>query len=81
MVGTNARKKDREALMLERGESRLTLWDLLLLRYPLRELTERSIPADEILPELRHVLNIFHPCSRKSTFKIYEVVATAKNPS
>ena len=71
-MGTNAREKDREMMMHETREARLMLWDLLRLRYPKRELTNRPIPVDEILPELRHVLNIFHPISRKCTFKIWQ---------
>ena len=71
-MGTSTQKKDRETMMLESRESRLMLWDLLRLRYSRRELTERSIPVEEIVPELRQVLNIFHPSSRKSTFKIWQ---------
>ena len=46
-------RKDREKIMQETRESRLMLWDLLRLRYPEWELTERPIAVDEILPELR----------------------------
>ena len=65
-------RKDREKIMQETRESRLMLWDLLRLRYPEWELTERPIAVDEILPELRHVFNIFHLSSRKCTFKIWQ---------
>ncbi len=71
-MGTNAQKNDRETLMLESRESRLMLWDLLRLRYPRWKLTERPIAVDEILLELRHVFNIFHLSSKKSTFKIWQ---------
>jgi hypothetical protein len=71
-MGTKSSKKDREALMLETRESRLLLWELLRLRYTRRELIERPIAVDEILEELRQVLNIFHPSSKKSTFKIWQ---------
>jgi len=33
---------------------------------------EDPIAVVEILPELRHVLNIFQPSSKKSTFKIWQ---------
>jgi len=71
-MGTNAQKKDRETMMLESRESRLVLWELLLLRYPRWKLTERPIAVDEILEELRQVLNVFHPGSKKSTFKRWQ---------
>jgi len=71
-MGINARKADRETMMLESRESRLMLWDLLRLRYPEWELTERPIAVDEILPELKHVFNMFHLSSKKSTFKIWQ---------
>jgi hypothetical protein len=68
----NSPNQDRETMMQESREARLMLWDLLRLRYPEWELTERPIAVDEILPELRHVFNIFHLSSRKSTFKIWQ---------
>ena len=58
--------------MLESRESQLVLWELLLLRYPRWKLTYRPIAVDEILPELRQVLDIFQPGQRKSTFKIWQ---------
>ena len=58
--------------MLETRESRLVLWELLLLRYPRWKLTQRPIAVDEILPELRHVFDVFHLNSKKSTFKIWQ---------
>ena len=83
-MGANSLKKDRETIMLENRESRLMLWDLLRLRYPEWELTERPIAVDEILPELRHVFNIFHPSSRKCYLQnvaAYEVMAPTGNSS
>ena len=71
-MGTKSLKKDRETRLLESRESRLLLWELLRLRYPRRELIERPIAVDEILEELRQVLNIFHPSSKKSTFKRWQ---------
>ena len=68
----NPPKQDREMMMHETRESQLLLWELLRLRYPRRELIEKPIAVDEILPELRHVFNIFHLSSRKSTFKIWQ---------
>jgi len=71
-MGTNARKKDRETMMVESRESRLMLWDLLRLRYPRWNLIERPIAVDEIRLELRQVLNLFYPGRKKSTFKIWQ---------
>ncbi len=71
-MGANSLKKDRERIMFESRESRLVLWELLLLRYPRWKLTERPIAVDEILEELRQVLNVFYPGHRKSTFKIWQ---------
>ena len=71
-MGTKSSKEDRETLMLETRESRLMLWEMLRLRYPRRELIERPIAVDEILEELRQVLNLFHPSTKKSTFKRWQ---------
>ncbi len=71
-MGTKSGKKDMETMLLESRESRLLLWELLRLRYPRRELIERPIAVDEILEELRQVLNAYHRGQRKSTFKIWQ---------
>ena len=68
----NPPKQDRETEMQESRESRLLLWNLLLLRYPQWELTQRLIPVDEIQEELRQVLNTFHPGKKKSIFKKWQ---------
>ena len=65
-------KQDRETMMLDTWESRLMLWDLVRSRYPRRKLAERSISVDEMLPELKEVLAVFHPNSRKGTFRIWQ---------
>lgn len=70
-MGQNSLHKDRERIMLETRGARLLLWDLLRLRYPRWELTERLIPADEILEELKHALN-GPPRGRKYTLKRWQ---------
>jgi len=71
-VKINPPKQDRETLLDSTRESRLLLWELLRLRYPRRELIEKPIAVDEILPELRQVLNAFHPIQKKSIFKKWQ---------
>jgi len=68
----NPPKQDRETMMEETRDSRLMLWELPRLRYPRSKLTKQLIAVDEILPELRQVLAIFHPNSRKCTFRIWQ---------
>ncbi len=70
-MGTNLLNKDREKLMQETRESRLILWELLRLRYPHWQLTQRSIAADEISEELKQALG-GHPNCRRSTFKKWQ---------
>jgi len=62
-------KQDRETLMQETRESRLLLWEMLRLRYLRRRLIEKPIPVDEILPELKQVLNTLHGRNKKTIFK------------
>lgn len=64
-------KTDREKLMQETRESRLILWELLQLRYPLRKLTHELIAADEISEELKQALT-GPPKGRRSTFKKWQ---------
>ena len=59
-------------MMLESRESRLILWELLRLRYPRRELIENPIAVEEILPELRQILNTLHPIQKKTIFKKWQ---------
>ena len=65
-------KEDRETLMLETRESRLLLWELLRLRYPRRRLVEKPIPVEEILSELKQVLNTLHGRNKKTIFKTWQ---------
>ncbi len=64
-------KKDREKIMQETRESRLILWELLRLRYPLRQLIHHPIAADEISEELKQALGD-HSNGRRSTFKKWQ---------
>ena len=68
----NPPKQDRETIMHESREPRLLLWELLMLRYSRRQLVENPIPVDEILPELKQVLNTLHGKNKKKIFKIWQ---------
>ena len=70
-MGTNSLKEDREKLMQETRESRLILWELLRLRYPQWDLTQRLVAADEISEELKQALS-GHVKSRRVTFKKWQ---------
>ena len=67
----NALRKEREKIMQETRESRLILWELLRLRYPHWQLTQRLIAADEISEELKQALS-GNPKGRRSTFKKWQ---------
>ena len=67
----NALRKEREKIMQETRESRLILWELLRLRYPHWQLTQRLIAADEISEELKQALS-GNPKGRRSTFKEWQ---------
>ena len=68
----NSLYNDREAMMLKSRDSRLMLWDLLRSKYPHQALTDQLIPVDEILPELKEAMAVYHPNGRKCTFKIWQ---------
>jgi len=78
-MGSNSQKEDREKIMLETRETRLLLWDLLRLRYPRWELTERLIPADEIVEELTQALN--GPAQRQEIYLQEMAAAEAMAPA
>ena len=70
-MGAKSLNQDRQKVMEETRESRLILWELLRLRYPHWQLTERLIAADEISEELKQVLSC-HAKTRRSTFKKWQ---------